>query len=254
VSAFERFAVQRVLDKAHAAGVHVPDDVSHINACLVTGSYPARAWAAAHPDPGWVPCCWGSMHDPGGCTCWEPVFEVEQQPPRPPANPGDIEVAASMCADCAFRPGSPERATTFEKEALFALADEGTPFWCHQGMRRPDRWVHPDGRVVPGDPDDWTPAQLGPVAFRADGSPALLCAGWAARAGRAAPAPAPAPARCRRGRALGRMARTLCPVCGRDTPLREDGRPFRHQQISPGGQMLANVCPGGGRAPRREAA
>nr|MDT0660822.1 hypothetical protein [Micromonospora sp. DSM 115978] len=64
------------------------------------------------------------------------------------------------------------------------LAVPTTPFWCHQGMRRPFRWEHPDGRTVDGSPDDYQPPTLAGVPFRADGSPGLLCAGWAARTSR----------------------------------------------------------------------
>jgi hypothetical protein len=120
----------------------------------------------------------------GGCYCWRPVFDVEQADPIPPASPDDIGVQARMCGDCAFRKGSPERAYEFEEEALFSLADEGTPFYCHDGMRRPVRWEHPDGRSIPGDPADWQPPMVCGLPYRTDGRPGLLCAGWAARAAR----------------------------------------------------------------------
>lgn len=51
-------------------------------------------------------------------------------------------------------------------------------------MRRPVRWEHPDGRTIDGSPDDWQPAIINGLPYRADGRPGLLCAGWAARAAR----------------------------------------------------------------------
>lgn len=191
MSPFERRAVQRLVDQADEQGVPVPPPITAM-------------FSAADPDGGVVAylaqlgddeppveaygCCIGSaVRGPQGCTCWEPVYEVEQATPRPPAHPDDIGVAPAMCGDCAFRHGSPEKRDPYLAETLQDLTVTGTPFWCHQGMRRPDRWEHPLLGVVPGSPDDWQPPTVGAVPYRADGSPGLLCAGWA-HAGRRAQA------------------------------------------------------------------
>lgn len=188
MSAFERYAVQRVVDKATAAGVEVPPEVT---AWLDHGSWGTtggRLWVEANPeDPDPSPgCCWGNLHNgPEGCTCWEPVFTVAQAEPRPPASPADIQAQPSMCGDCAFRPGSPERTDGFAEEALMESTNSlNTPFWCHAGMRRRARWTHPDGRTVAGCTADWQPPIIHRVPYRADGRPGLLCAGWVALAAR----------------------------------------------------------------------
>lgn len=192
MSAFEQTAIQRVIDKATAAGVPVSDEVHTALEHAAGGSNGgAMAWVAAHPDEdAWPPeafgCCWGStMRGPAGCYCWVPVFDVEQAEPRPPACAEDLSARPSLCGDCAFRKGSPERADGFSEEALFASAEQGHPFWCHQGMRRPNRWVHPLLGEVEGSPDDWQPPIVNSIPYQADGSPGLLCAGWMARAVRA---------------------------------------------------------------------
>lgn len=150
-------------------------------------SHGALAWAAAHPDAEPTGCCFGELHDgPEGCTCWTPVYLEEQMPPRPATSVEDLTVQRRMCADCAFRKGSPERSDPWTEEDLFGQVLSGRPFWCHQGMRRPARWEHPDGRTVDGSPDDWRPPIVDGIPYQADGSPALLCAGWASRAARAA--------------------------------------------------------------------
>ena len=183
MSAFEKFAVQRLIRQAEQLGVDIPDDLRRVEAMCFTaaGTTGARLWVDAHPQDD-TPCgCWGyNLDGPAACTCWEPVFDVEQAPPRPLTGPQDLQPRDRMCGDCAFRPGSPERADSFSEEALLELARTGDPFWCHQGMRRPAYWRHPDGRTVPGSPDDYQPAALNSVPYQADGSPGLLCAGWAA--------------------------------------------------------------------------
>lgn len=128
------------------------------------------------------PCCYGSALDgPGGCTCWQPVFDVEQAEPRTDLPSGAQE---SKCADCAYRPGSPERSgdphVTADAEQLRALAETGARFWCHQGMRRPTLWRHPSGATVPGLGADYRPPIVEGVPYKADGTPGDLCAGWMA--------------------------------------------------------------------------
>lgn len=188
MGALERDAVARKVRLLHELGVELPPDLAEAVNRVLCGqtSAGARLWAAAHPDDDPTPCCDGSaVYDQTRCTCWEPVYAVEQSPPRPPASIGDIQVRARMCppgpddeAGCAFRPGSPERTDPLLVDELDELVYAGTPFWCHTGMRRPVRWEHPDGRVIPGDPADWHPAMVGALPFRTDGQPALLCAGW----------------------------------------------------------------------------
>lgn len=188
MSDLERAAVRRLVDQARELGVNVPDRI--VDLCTLTISSGARLWAEAHPDEAatgdYLPCCYGVANgDPEQCTCWEPVFDTEQEPPRPVSRPADLTVAPDMCSDCAYRPGSPERRDQWLAEKLLELPATGEAFWCHRGMRRPVRWQHPDGRTVDGSPDDWQPARFGAVPYQADGSPALLCYGWAARAARA---------------------------------------------------------------------
>lgn len=181
MSDFERAAVARIIDLAERAGVEVPDDIrALLDRC--DSSHAARTWTERYPD--WVPampgCCYGdALRGPEACTCWEPIFAVEQAPPRPPSSPADLTVRGSRCGDCAYRRDSPEKADEWSAEHLVHLAATGTPFWCHDGMRRPVLWRHPDGREIEGSTADWQPAMVGPVPFRADGSPGLLCAGWA---------------------------------------------------------------------------
>jgi hypothetical protein len=186
VSAFERHAVQLLVDRARAAGVEVPKDIERL--CTKTeGSGGAMLWAAAHPDYEDDGCCWGTvLNGPEGCLCWVPVFEAEQRPPRPPQCAEDLSVQRRMCGDCAFRRDSPERADEWSEQALFDLAASSVPFWCHQGMRRPVRWEHPDGRTIGGSMADWQPPMVSGIPYQADGTPGLLCAGWAARAARTA--------------------------------------------------------------------
>jgi hypothetical protein len=185
-SDFERRAIQRLVDQANALGVDVPSEISRLLVDHGRGNNGARLWARANPDADGTGCCWGDVLDgPEGCNCWKPVFNAEQADPVLPAAVEDIGVQKRMCGDCAFRKGSPERSDEWKQEALLSLAEEATPFYCHEDMRRPIRWEHPDGRVVEGSTDDWQPPIVNGLPFRLDGRPGLLCAGWAARAGRA---------------------------------------------------------------------
>lgn len=133
----------------------------------------------AHPEYGF--CCYGTaMFDADGCTCWSPVFTLDQQ--ESPAALS-IETRSVMCDDCAYRPGSEERTEGSEHENPDLL---GLPnFWCHQGLRAVREWRHPDGRVRPGEPlRDYDPPTATvdgePVPLKASGAPADRCAGWAA--------------------------------------------------------------------------
>lgn len=115
-------------------------------------------------------CCYGSCeYGPTGCTCWEPVFDLVQVA----AIPAKPVTRRTRCVDCAFRPDSPERARGDEVEDL-------PHFWCHQGIRRPAAFRHPDGRVRKvSDSADYQPPIIDGVPYRADGTPADRCAGWA---------------------------------------------------------------------------
>lgn len=189
MSDFERHAVSELIEQATGLGIEVPEQLQAY-LCGGTSSYAAVTFAEQHPDEDdpTVPdemrwCCGGSaMRGLSACTCWEPVYELDQAEPVPPTSASDLAVRDRGCGDCAFRADSPERADAWSEASLFRLADTGTPFWCHDGMRRPLRWKHPAGPVVDGSPDDWHPPKRDGVPYRADGRPALLCAGWAARA------------------------------------------------------------------------
>jgi len=127
-------------------------------------------------------CCLAAAEDgPAACTCWTPIFDARQRKPRTRIEP---ETRPKACEDCAYRQGSPERGRGEELEGL-------ANFWCHQGLRRPAAWRHPDGRVrpVPEYPTspDYQPPIVDGVPYRTDGRPADRCGGWAAvQAGRGA--------------------------------------------------------------------
>lgn len=165
-SAFVRQAVADLIARAEGLGVPVPDEVRRLTFCGSTNAG-ARLYALAHPkgvdDPtvpeelGW--CCEGAaMRDLSACTCWQPMWNLEQQLPALPVVREQLMPRDRGCSDCAFRKDSPER---------------------------PLAWRHPHGITIDGDPADWQPPIVNAIPFRADGSPALLCAGWAARAARA---------------------------------------------------------------------
>lgn len=125
----------------------------------------------------------GSGEDgPRGCTCWEPVYDLEQQPLQ-------LDTAATTrarcCADCAFRNGSPERV---EADGDFPHTTGRQPFWCHQGVRRVVGWRHPDGREMPAGEGDYRPpfgadAAGDQAVWLAVGRAGERCAGWAALVG-----------------------------------------------------------------------
>jgi hypothetical protein len=136
------------------------------------------------PDAGDGMCCVGAAeYGPDGCTCWEPVVTLD---PRPVLPVHDPVPRPTPCADCAFRPDSPERngddrydhAT---EDDLRDLVFGSKPFFCHDGMQRVAAFVHPSGVTHPMDTDMYRPPIADGVPYRADGLPAFVCAGWYAR-------------------------------------------------------------------------
>lgn len=140
------------------------------------------------------PCCAGrALEGPRGCECWTEVFDLTQSPiaegvPVPPVplrpcepGPGDD--------GCAYRGTSPERTGSGghsgdadELDRLAAAAAD--PFFCHSGIRRVVALVHEPTGVRWELPDfsDYRPPIAGRVPYRADGRPAMICAGWVLRA------------------------------------------------------------------------
>ncbi len=134
------------------------------------------------PDAGEGTCCMGAaMFGPERCTCWQPVYDLDQAQPVEAAP----STRAAPCEDCAFRADSPERqgepGYAGSEAELDRLVATGQPFFCHQGIRRPITWRHPTGTEIPGDPANYQPPIIVGVPYRADGTPAEVCAGWAAR-------------------------------------------------------------------------
>lgn len=133
-------------------------------------------------------CCAGAaIYGPLRCTCWTPIYDLEQSEDLTGPVIGNGHQPA-MCADCAYRPGSPERGDPDDAEQLLGHPSNGDVFWCHEGMRRVTEWVHPSGMRLPAGAGDYQPPIVRvhddlafPVPYRADGSPGLICHGWAIR-------------------------------------------------------------------------
>lgn len=128
-------------------------------------------------------CCYGeAFGGPTSCTCWEPVYDLEQAPLQNGGKPPEeLPTRKKCCHDCAFRVGSPERER--EDAVLEEALEPGHEFWCHQGVRRIVAWEHPDGRRVEAPPGCYVPPQgppERPVVWKADGTVGERCAGWAA--------------------------------------------------------------------------
>lgn len=149
-----------------------------------------------HGVPGVSDCCrLAVLTDGRFCVCWIPIYDLAQADPNPLTlrllaagiQPGTRE--PGRCADCAYRPGSPERTGSDDVRGghawLQAIAAAGDRFWCHEGMRRPVLWRHPSGAEQPGSPANYQPPVINGVPYRADGQPGRLCAGWTAAARRA---------------------------------------------------------------------
>lgn len=160
---------------------------------IICGGGPSAPTADGQwPDTGLdEPCCESSAYDgPGDCTCWKPIYDLEQQPINEEVarmlDAGVRPVTRDlMCGDCAYRPDSPEKRGdgTYRGGADFLddLAATDQPFWCHQGLRLPIKWRHPCGMEIPGHPGAYAPPIIAGVPYQASGEPAQLCAGWDAR-------------------------------------------------------------------------
>jgi hypothetical protein len=139
------------------------------------------------PDAGQGLCCEGAAYlGPDRCTCWVEVHAVDQADPRTDQHAG---IGESPCSTCAYRPDSPERTGADHVAGDAAMLDDivktGQPFWCHTGMRHVVALEHPAGIRVEL-PDEHQAAAFRPlivndVPYKADGTPADICAGWAAR-------------------------------------------------------------------------
>jgi hypothetical protein len=130
------------------------------------------------PDPT-VPCCEASAFTDGEeCTCWVAVLDVV---PTLAVQEGPHRIRRTMCGDCAYRPGSPERESLGGDAPSFSRAAR---FYCHTGMPRAVGYTHPHLGLVPAPTtDDYRPYIRDGQAWQADGRPAELCAGWAAHTG-----------------------------------------------------------------------
>lgn len=164
-------SVQAVIEAAVSAG-HLPKG----------GVY----GAIELPDPVNGACCTGSaVMGPQYCTCWEQVYDLEQQDIIPG---GPAPARKTLCGDCAYRPGSPERAGdqryNGDGEFLARIAQTGETFWCHQGLRRAVKLRHPSGAEMVIETDHYDPPKAGGVPFKADGTPGDICAGWSAHRAR----------------------------------------------------------------------
>lgn len=129
-------------------------------------------------------CCYGSINGPEYCTCWEPVYNLEQLEPVAQVTRAECPVRSELCGDCAYRRDSPERTgDDYVEENLLELAGSDNVFFCHTGMRRPIAYVHPDGRrlEIPDETrfHNYQPVQIDGVPYKADGTPGEICGGWA---------------------------------------------------------------------------
>lgn len=83
----------------------------------------------------------------GNCsTAWEPIAEGQIW------DTSDPQCSfREPCANCAFRPGSPEQADTAKWSALIASLKAGAGFYCHKGV--PIDPGSQDGFAYPHGPD-----------------------------------------------------------------------------------------------------
>lgn len=187
----ERLGIERLIAQAEAQGVPVPDEIRALLSDGHARNTGAWLWVQAHPEDADTVrgCCIGeAVRGAEHCTCWVPVWNGEQAEPVLPPKAADLAPFATKCGDCAYRRDSPERRDEWMADTLYSLPEQGTAFYCHEGMRRPVAWRHPDGREIAGSPDDWQPPMVAGIPYRLDGRAGSLCAGWAAiRAARRTP-------------------------------------------------------------------
>lgn len=148
------------------------------------------------PDPD-MHCCMASALHPESCTCWRPILvdldrldlvdvesliaQIRADAPSAVLEEGPPAIRRMMCSDCAYRPGSPERADNDGQPPDYRVGDR---FYCHDGMPSVVAWVHPSGAVTRvQERADYAPVMRSDRAWRHDGRPGVLCAGWAARNG-----------------------------------------------------------------------
>lgn len=140
------------------------------------------------PDAGEGGCCWGTASGgPRCCTCWEPVYDLPDR--AAPSTDIPSNARPAMCPDCAYRPGSPERRgdahVSGDADQLEQIVATGQPFYCHQGIPRVTAYRHPTGALFTPPPEAtaaaYEPRMRDGVPYKADGTPADLCAGWTAR-------------------------------------------------------------------------
>ena len=173
-------------EKRGAVGAeHAPIIAAAIDAAEIAGLLPHGGvyGTLVMPDPACGACCDGSaIKGPQYCTCWTPVYDLEQADPEPEFEPG---TRCALCSGCAYKPGSPERSGderyNGDAEFLSRIVVTGEPFFCHAGIRRAVKLAHPAGAEVEIPPGDYRPPVIDGVPYKADGSPGELCAGWAAR-------------------------------------------------------------------------
>ncbi len=153
-------------------------------------------FAPPAPDPD-VPCCMAAVVSNGDrCACWEPirvdlddlhqvdvdqlVAQVRDDPPSTRRCEGPPAIRpTTMCGDCAYRPGSPERQAADGDPPDYGPAER---FYCHAGMPSVIAWWHPPTRTVSRVEvrAHYAPEMVADRAWRHDGRPGILCAGWAA--------------------------------------------------------------------------
>lgn len=153
-------------------------------------------FAPPAPDDADVPCCMAAVNTDGrSCTCWEPirldlddlhrvdvdqvVAELRDTPPTSRLCEGPPAIRPTMCGDCAYRPGSPERQRADGEQLDYSIRDR---FYCHDGMPAVVAWWHPPTGTVTRVQDraHYAPEIRADLAWRHDGRPGTLCAGWAA--------------------------------------------------------------------------
>lgn len=129
------------------------------------------------PDATLNMCCIGAANTDGDkCTCWQPVVE----PQTGPAQEGPMAVQPKRCGDCAYRRDSPERQAIGGDTMPYIPENR---FLCHDGMARVTSYRHDEGyetHALTGAHTDYRPPTNGWACWQKDGTPAIVCAGWAA--------------------------------------------------------------------------